>query len=194
MFMKRFFLGSVLCMLGCTLSLAQADNDSSPFYVAAGIGHVSVDRGSLSLGAGNNGGISGTGTAVTLSSGYEINDYFAAELGYHDYGSPTAFSQAGGLTQACPQNFPCPHVNGFSAELLGHYELVPDLDGELRVGALDWHVGSPGNAFLQNTSGAAFIYGLGIRRRLDYGLSLLITYERSTLTTEETRIGISYSF
>jgi len=189
--MKRFVLGSVLCSLACALSPAQADDDPGPFYVAAGIGHVSINRGSPSLTVGSNGGIIATGTAVTLIGGYEIDDHLAAELGYHDYGKPAAFSQAGDL---CPQSFPCPHVSGFSAELLGRYELVPNLDGELRAGVLDWHVGSPGSAFLQNTSGNAFIYGLGVRRRFDYGLSLLITYERSTLTTEETRLGISYSF
>lgn len=192
--MKKFVLGLGLCLLGCVLPPAQADDGSTPFYVAAGIGHVSVDRGSLAPAASGNGGISGTGTAVTLGGGYEISDYLAAELGYHDYGSPEAFRQNGIGAQVCPQYFSCPHVNGLSAELLGRYELVPDLDGELRAGVLDWHVGSPGSAFLQNTSGAAFIYGLGVRRRFDYGLSLLITYERSTLTTEETRIGISYSF
>lgn len=194
--MKRLAMGFGILLFWSVVMAARADDDLSPFYVAAGIGHVSVDRGSPSPVASSVGGISGTGTALTLSGGYEINDYLSAELGYHDYGRPAAFGQTdiSGHAQVCPQNFSCPHVNGFSAELLGRYELVPNLDGELRAGVLDWHVGSPGNAFLQNTSGAAFIYGLGVRRRFDYGLSLLITYERSTLTTEETRIGISYSF
>ena len=193
--MKRLALVFGLCLLGCALSPARADDDTGPYYVEAALGHTSLNRGSPTLTGGSSGGIDGNGTSETLIGGYEIDDNFAVELGYHDYGSPGAFSQSGGLAaQTCPQSFSCPHVNGLSAEFIGRYELVPQLDGELRAGVLDWHVGAPGSALLSNTSGNAFLYGLGVRRRFDYGLSLVITYERSSFTTEETRIGLSYAF
>src|SRR5579885_2459217 len=60
---------------GCAAALfmagaAQADSDT-PFYVGEAAGHVSVDRGSISLSAVNNGGINGTGTAAAVLLGYE---------------------------------------------------------------------------------------------------------------------------
>ena len=184
----------VALALASSAGTAWADDAPGPFYVEADIGHASLNRGAPTA-TGASSGIAGNDTSVMLAGGYVINDYLAAELAYHDYGKPGSFIQSSTITgQACPQDFSCPHVNGLSAELIGRYELVPQLDGELRAGVLDWHVGSPGSALLSNTSGNAFIYGLGVRRHFDYGLSLVITYERSSFTTEETRIGLSYSF
>jgi hypothetical protein len=177
-------------------TVIRADDDSSdtPFYVGLDVGHVSVDRGSVSLSGADSGGINGTGTAESLFGGYFFNDNFGVELGYHDYGSPTAFEQSGFTVLECPLSFSCPKVSGVSAEALGKMELVPQLDGILRVGLLEWNVGSPGGSLLNKTSGDAFIYGVGVRKYFDYGLSIDITYERSTFTTEETRVGFSYSF
>jgi hypothetical protein len=173
-----------------------ADDDASdmPAYAGVGVGHVSVDYGVISLGGAEGGGINGTGTAESLFGGYFFTDNFGAELAYHDYGSPTAFDQSGFTVTECPVNFSCPKVTGVSAEALGKLELVPQLDGILRVGLLEWNVGSPGSTLLQKTSGSTFIYGVGVRKYFDYGVSLDITYERSNFTTEETRIGLTYSF
>jgi len=191
--MRRLAL--LLTVLSLSVSSARADEGSTaPFYVGTGIGHVSVDRGSVSLSGANSGGINGTGTALSLLGGYYFTDNFGVELGYHDYGKPTAFLQSGITVTECPASFSCPQISGVSAMLLGKLELVPQVDGILRVGVLEWNVGSPGSSLLTKTSGNAFIYGVGARRRLDYGLSIEITYERSNFTTEETRIGVSYSF
>jgi len=178
------------------MSAANADDGSTtPFYVGAGIGHVSVDRGGISLSSANGGYINGTGTAVSVEGGYYFTDHFGVELGYHDYGKPTAYFQPGISTlNKCPASFSCPQVSGMTAELLGSVELVPLVDGVLRLGVLEWNVGSPGSMLIGKTSGNAFIYGVGVRRHLDDGVSLDITYERSNFTTEETRIGVSYSF
>ncbi len=188
------FLFSAAFLLATGAAWADDDEDN-PFYVAAGIGHVSVDRGSLSNTLGNTGGINGTGTADTLSGGYRFNDYLEAELGYHDYGSPTAFIESGALIETCPlAGFSCPHVTGYSLQIAGRYNLVPDLDGEILAGVLDWHVGSPGAMLIGNTQGAAFVYGVRVTHAFGYGLSLDISYEHSQFTTEETRIGLRYSF
>ena len=187
----------MLSAVGLVFSVdaARADDDSTtPFYVGAGIGHVSVDRGSVSLSGANSGYINGTGTAVSVLGGYYITDNFGVELGYHDYGKPTAYFQSGITPIRCGASFSCPQVSGVTAILLGKVELVPQVDGILRLGLLEWNVGSPGSTLLNKTSGNAFIYGVGVRRRFDYGFNLDITYERSNFTTEETRIGISYSF
>ncbi|HEY4126461.1 MAG TPA: outer membrane beta-barrel protein [Gammaproteobacteria bacterium] len=173
-----------------------ADDDVSgtPAYVGVGLGHASVDRGSVALSGADSGGINGTSTSRSLFGGYYFTDNFGAELGYHDYGSPTAFTQAGFVVLECPASFSCPKISGETAEVLGKMELVPQLDGILRAGLLEWNVGSPGGTLLGKTSGSAFIYGVGVRYRLSYGLSFDATYERSSFTTEETRIGLSYSF
>src|SRR5579863_333048 len=143
--MKTLALVCTLLATWFTAGAIRADDDTGPYYVETDVGYTSLNRGTPTLAGGNSGGIDGNGTSEALIGGYVISDNFAAELGYHDYGSPGAFSQTGGLTQVCPQNFSCPHVNGLSAEFIGRYELVPLLDGELRVGVLDWHVGAPGS-------------------------------------------------
>jgi len=188
--MKRFAL--FLALAG--LSVAAHADDAAPYYVGVGIGHVSVDRGSLSLSGTQNGYINGTDTAESIFAGYEFDQNFGIEVGYHDYGKPTATRQSGFTLTQCPVSFSCPKVGGVTVEGLGRMELVPDLEGILRLGVLSWNVGSPGRSFLSETSGTAFIYGLGVRHHFDYGLSLDITYERSNVTTEETRVGLSYSF
>lgn len=189
--MKRLALFMALS----TLSLIASADDATPFYVGLGLGHVSVDKGSPNLTSSQNGFINGTDTALGLFGGYEFDQHFGVELGYHDFGTPTATRRTGfAFGTQCPASFSCPKVSGISVEGLGRMELVPNLDGVLRLGVLAWNVGSPGSTLLKETSGNAFIYGVGVRRHFDYGLSVDVTYERSNFTTEETRIGLSYSF
>jgi opacity protein-like surface antigen len=170
------------------------DAPAAPFYVEAAIGHISLDRGSLSPSIANGGGINGTGTAASLLGGYSFDEHFGVELGYHDYGHPTAFVQSGLVVTECPASFSCPKITGLTAELTGRIELVPDLDGMLRAGMLAWQVGAPGQTLLKDTRGNSFIYGLGVLHHFGNGLSLDISYERSSFTTEETRVGLRYSF
>src|SRR5882724_7552212 len=187
--MRRLAL--LFIVMSLPMGAARADDASTtPFYVGAGIGHVSVDRGSVALGGANGGYINGTGTAVSVLGGYYFTDNFGVELGYHGYGKPTAYLQSGAILTRCGTGFSCPQVSGVSAMLLGKMELVPQVDGIVRFGILEWNVGSPGSTLIDKTSGSAFIYGVGLRRRFDYGFNVDITYERSNFTTEETRIGI----
>ncbi|MGE5624281.1 MAG: outer membrane beta-barrel protein [Bacillota bacterium] len=188
---SRFVLPALLAL---SAPVHADDAPTGPFHVGLDVGHVSVDYGSLSLTPANAGVINGTGTAETLFFGYDLNEYLGVELAYHDYGKPTTYEQRGSLPTRCPASFSCPQVTGLSAEVLGRYEVADHLDGELRVGALDWRVGSPGSMLFAHTTGTELIYGVGVVRHFDYGLNLDITYERSTFTTEETRVGLSYSF
>lgn len=194
---KLLLIGAALGLMAAVAPV-RADDEvpSLPAYVEADIGHASLDRGSVSLVSANNSGISGTTVTGTLLGGYYFTDNFGAELGYHDFGRPGAFVQSGALVSECSAGaFSCPHVSGFSAMLLGKMEVIPNLDGILRLGLLSWDVGSSGSTNLLNkTSGQSFLYGIGVRRRFDGGWGLVISYERSNFTTEEARIGFSYSF
>ena len=196
--MRHFLLvGAVFGLVTATLP-AHADDEvpSLPAYVEADIGHASLDRGSVSLVGATASGISGTTASGSLLGGYFFTDNFGAELGYHDFGRPGAFVQTGAFVNECSAGaFSCPHVSGFSAVLLGKMEVVPNLDGILRLGVLSWSVGSSGSTrLLDKTSGQSFLYGIGVRRRFDGGWGLVVSYERSSFTTEETRIGFSFSF
>jgi hypothetical protein len=117
-------------------------------------------------------------------------------LGYHEFSKPGAFVQSGIIRTECASTtFTCPDVTGVSAMFLAKMEVVPNLDGILRLGVLSWSVSSSNPVtLLDKTSGQAFLYGIGIRRRFEGGWGLVITYERSSFSTEETRIGFSYSF
>jgi len=194
--MQKLMLIAALFSFIAVIAPAHADDGTpeTPFYVGTGIGHVSVNRGSISLNGAQSGGIDGSGTSWAMLGGYYFTDNFGVELGYHDYGKPGGFIQSGALLETCPKDFSCPQVSAATAEFLGKMELVPMLDGILRLGVQEWNVGSPGNQFLDKTSGSAFIYGIGVSRHFDYGLNLDVTYEQSSFSTGETRIGVSYSF
>jgi len=193
--MQKFLLPITALFLCLLAAGAQADDiQNTPFYAGFGVGHVSVNYGSLSITPANGGVINGTASAETLFAGIKLNEHFGFELGYHDYGKPTSYQQGGSFLASCPASFSCPHVTGLSGEALGRYPVADQLDGELRVGVLDWHIGSTGSGVFARSTGTELIYGVGVVRHFDYGLNLDITYERSTFTTEETRIGLSYSF
>lgn len=194
--MQKFMLTVAVLGFMAGSAAARADDGMSgtPFYVGADIGHVSVDRGSVSSTGAQGGGIDGSGTSWGVLGGYYFTDNFGAELGYHDYGKPAAFEQSGISVLQCPMSFSCPQVSAVTAELLGRIEVVPMLDGILRLGVQEWNVGSPGGQILGKTRGSELIYGIGVSRSLDYNLNLEITYEHSSFSTGETRIGVSYSF
>ena len=194
--MQKLMLTAAVFGFMAVVAPARADDDmlTTPAYLGLGLGHVSVSRGSISANGADSGGIDGSGSSWSLLGGYYFTDNFGAELGYHDYGKPMAFEQSGLAVQQCPVSFSCPQVSAITAEFLGKMEVVPMLDGILRLGVQEWNVGSPGGTFLDKTSGSAFIYGIGVSRHFDYGLNLDITYEHSSFSTGETRIGVSYSF
>jgi hypothetical protein len=177
-----------IAMLGAAPAAFADDGGSeAPFYVGLGLGHVSVNHGSISINStASSGFIDGSEPSWSLLGGYYFTNSFGVELGYHDYGKPAA--------TGCPQLFSCPQVTAGTAEFLGKFEVVPQLDAILRLGVQEWNVGSPGGQFLDKTSGSAFIYGIEVSRHFDYDLSLEITYEHSSFSTGETRIGVSYSF
>ena len=193
--MQNLLVMAIALAASLFASGARADDTlATPFYVGLDLGHVSVNRGSISASGINSSGIDGSGSSWSLLGGYYFTDNFGVELGYHDYGKPAAFEQSGLAVQECPVSFSCPQVSAGTAEFLGKLELVPQLDGILRLGLQEWNVGSPGGQLLGKTSGSAFIYGVGVSHHFDYNLNLDITYEHSSFTTGETRIGISYSF
>lgn len=196
--MKTSLLVLVCLAMLAAAPAAWADEDGPatgmPFYIGLDLGHASLSRGSLSVSGSQSGGIDGSGSSWSVLGGYYFTDNVGVELGYHDYGKPGAFKQTGFAVQECPVSFSCPQVSAVTAEFLGKLELVPMLDGVLRLGLQEWNVGSPGGQLLDKTSGSAFIYGIGVSRHFDYNLNLDITYERSSFTTGETRIGVSYSF
>lgn len=193
--MQNLLVMAVALAASLFASGARADDSlTTPFYVGLDLGHVSVNRGSISASGISSSGIDGSGSSWSLLGGYYFTDNFGVELGYHDYGKPAAFEQSGLVVQECPVSFSCPQVSAGTAEFLGKLELVPQLDGILRLGLQEWNVGSPGSQLLGKTSGSAFIYGIGVSHHFDYNLNLDITYEHSSFTTGETRIGISYSF
>ncbi|HEX7965129.1 MAG TPA: outer membrane beta-barrel protein [Gammaproteobacteria bacterium] len=192
------------------LVAANAAHADGPSYIGVGIGHASLNRGSLSLAGGQQGGIDGTQTAKTLFLGYDLSDIFSIEGAYHDYGAPTAFYQntSGSCAPGqppfacsgihyCPDNatrFSCPSLQGYSAVMVARYEVAPQLYLAVLAGEMAWKAGDPGKVLLKEDQGEVFLYGLRVMKKLDYGFSVDVTYERSQFTTEETRIGLRYSF
>ena len=192
--LKALSLMACLCFSAATYA---NDDSGTPFYLEAGVGQESVHYNSYSLDAVNQGVISGTGTALSLIGGSAINANFAIEVGYHDYGSPSAGRQTGQSVSQCPMAFSCPHISALTAEAVGRFTILPDLTGEVLGGLQAWNIGSPGSSVIGKSSGDSFIYGLRIRHDLHdqfEGWSVDVTYEYSNFSTSETRVGLRYTF
>ena len=194
--MKKPLALAALLSLGAAQT-ALADDAGPNFYLEAGVGQGSVRYNSYSQNAVNQGVIDGTTTALSLVAGGGLNEHFAVEFGYHDYGSPTTARQTGLAVSQCPQAFSCPHISAVTLEAVGRFPIVTDLTGEVLGGAQAWNIGSPGNTVIGKTSGASFIYGLRVRHDFHdqyEGWSADVTYEYSNFSTSEVRIGLRYTF
>jgi hypothetical protein len=183
------FVFATMAMLAATA--VQADDAlDSPFYVEADLGHVSVTRQTLQA---SGGGVDGTTTSKALVTGFDINQYFGIEGSYHDYGSPTAYRIIPGLP-SCPQNFACPHITGFSAELVGHYEIMPRFSVEVLAGILHWNGSDPAAQLLGESSGSVALYGGRLLWAVTDNLSAGVVYQHSEFTTDETSLVLRYAF
>jgi len=194
--MKKLLALATLLSLGLT-DVAFADDADTTFYLEAGVGQSSTHYNSYSQNAVNQGVIDGTSTALSLVAGTGLNDNFAIEVGYHDYGRPTTSQQSGLAVSQYPLPFTCPHVSAFTVEAVGRYTFMPDITGELLGGVQAWNIGSPGSTVIGKTSGDSFIYGLRVRRDLHdqfEGWSADVTYEYSNFSTSEVRLGLRYTF
>lgn len=191
--MKSTLIPLIMFLALLAAAQARADDDAG-FYVQAGIGHVSLNHGTLTLTPSFGGSVDGTGTAWSVTGGYSVNQYFALEAGYHDYGKPTSFLQTGATAQTCPQNFACPHFTGYTLEAVGRYEFVPGVFFEPLAGAMLWQGSNPSKALLGKDSGSEFIFGLRVRHPLNDNWSVGVAYEHSGFTTEETRLELRYNF
>lgn len=194
--MKKFLALAALLPLGAAQT-ALADDADTTFYLEAGVGQGSVHYNSYSQNAVNQGVIDGTATALSLVAGSGLNDHFAVEFGYHDYGRPTTAQQTGLTVNQCPQAFNCPHISAVTLEAVGRFPIVTDLTGEVLGGIQAWNIGSPGNTVIGKTSGESFIYGLRLRHDFHdqyEGWSADVTYEYSNFSTSEVRIGLRYTF
>lgn len=180
-----------------TVPAAFADAPDTTFYLEAGVGQSSTHYNSYSQNAANQGVIDGTSTGLSLIAGSGLNDNFAIEVGYHDYGQPTTGRQSGQTLSQCPQSFACPRISALTVEAVGRFPILPDLTGEVLGGVQAWNIGSPGSTVIGKTSGDSIVYGLRIRRDLHdqfEGWSADVTYEYSNFSTSEVRLGLRYTF
>lgn len=186
------FLPFVLAVAGLfAATVARANDDvNSPFYVEADVGHASVTRQTLAPGGGN---INGTTTSKTVVAGSDLNQYFGIEAGYHDYGDPSAY-RIGFGAPSCPQNFACPHITGFSAELVCHYEMMPRFTIELLAGVLHWNGSDPTAQLLGESSASVSLYGGRLLWAASDKLSVGVVYQHSEFTTDETSLVLRYLF
>lgn len=193
--MKRLMaLPALLLFFG---PAAYADGPDTNFYLEAGVGQESVNHNNYSLNAVNQGVISGNATALSLVAGTGLNPNFAIEVGYHDYGQPTTGRQSGLSVSSCPQTFACPRISAVTVEAVGRFEILPDLTGEVVGGLQAWNISNAASSLFDKTSGESFIYGVRVRHDLHElfeGWSVDVTYEYSTFSTAEARIGLRYTF
>jgi hypothetical protein len=186
------FLPFMLAAAGLFVATAVRGDDAleNPFYVEADVGHASVTRQTLAPGGGN---INGTTTSETVVAGFDLNQYFGVEGGYHDYGNPSAY-RIGLGAPSCPQNFACPHVTGFSMELVGRYEMMPRFTVELLAGILHWNGGDPTVQLLGESSASVALYGGRLLWAAADNLSVGVVYQHSEFTTDETSLVLRYLF
>ena len=121
--MKKLMALAAVLSLGMTAP-AYADGTGTPFYLEAGVGQSSTHYNSYSQNAVNQGVIDGSTTALSLVAGAGLNDNFAVEFGYHDYGKPTTAQQTGLTVSQCPKSFSCPHISAVTLEAVGRFPII----------------------------------------------------------------------
>lgn len=195
--LKALYLLPLLCV---SAAVYAADDADHPVYAEAAVGTGTVNYNTYSQNVVTQGVIGGNTTTATVLGGFAFNSYFAAELGYHDYGKPTLSQQNGGVGSSppmCPHDFSCPHVTGLTLEGVGRFEIITDLYGEVLAGLQVWRAGAPAETYIGKSSGNSAIYGLRVRHDFHdqwEGWSFDVTYEYSEFSTSETRIGLRYTF
>lgn len=192
--MKTFLLCAAVA--AATLAVVPASADESfdnPFYVQADVGHASITRQALSSTTLLGGGVNGTATTKTVAAGFDVNQYFGVEGGYHDYGNPLSYRSTP-VYLTCPQDFACPHITGFSVEAVGRYEMMPRFSVELLAGVLHWSGSDPAQQLLGENSGNVALYGGRLLWAATENLSVGVTYQHSEFTTDETSLSLRYLF
>jgi OOP family OmpA-OmpF porin len=141
---------------------------SDGFYAAASIGSASLDDDFDGL------EISDNTTAYRIATGWQVNRYFALEVGYHNFGDFEQSFTFDGVRGTAKLS-----ADGYTLGVNGRYPLWNKVDLLGRAGGFFWD----GEADINNASQATpedsnLFFGLG----LSYDLS-----DRFAVTTEWTR-------
>lgn len=197
--MTRLKALSLLPILCFSAAVYADDDGTQSFYAEAALGEGTVNYGSFSQNSVTQSIIGGNTTTATVLGGFAFNEYFAMELGYHDYGRPTVSQQTGGPGSSVPMcsGSACPHITGATLEGVGRFGIITDLYGEALAGVQFWHGGAPTESIVGKSSGISGVYGLRVRHDFHdqfEGWSFDVTYEYSTFSTAETRVGLGYTF
>ena len=170
-------------ILALPLSSAFAQNAGAPaWYVGAGIGEseVSIE------GCGSGVSCDEKGTAWRILGGYRINDNFAVELGYHQFGDATA-SGPGGKVKFEANAF---ELSGLGSLPLGHqfsaygkigfYRGETKATGDTLLGAID----------LKETN-TDLTYGIGAQYDFNRQLGLRAEWQRYANMGDQATVGES---
>ena len=107
---------------------ASAPSFAQSWYSSVGIGYGDANFSGNDLGL-SNGTVDNTDTTYSLRLGYEVNKYFAIEIGYADLGK-YSFSGFAGTTQVTGSA----KANSFDVSLVGMYPFTPEFQGYARLG------------------------------------------------------------
>jgi OOP family OmpA-OmpF porin len=114
-----------------------AEEPINPFYVGASFGQTMFDLDENDLDLSSNGDFDDTDRALKVFAGYNINQYFAVEVSYVDFGQIAVidnFSESGvnvamGMTSK---------LTGFTASILAGYPVSEEFTIYAKVGANAW--------------------------------------------------------
>ena len=190
MSMKTISLAATM-LLAMSTGLAYAQMPPAPFYFGAGIGQskVKTDTSCADLAAlfdpGYSCSVGDTATGWKVFAGYQVNEYFAAEIGYVNLGKFTG--SANGTITSVPANFDfSAKANGISADAIGSWPLTPEFALIARLGLYSWSLDVSGSASGGGTSigagekasGSSANFGFGVRYDFDRFVSLRAEFQR----------------
>jgi hypothetical protein len=177
--MKRSLLALMVLALGGTATVSYAQDNTSGFYLGAGVGQFNVQIDDIDQTDNAIERLDDDDAAWKAFAGYRINPYFALEAAYIDFGNPSTRSEASGSSgdyRVQLQGF-APYVIGTipvgPVELfgkIGYYfydvDLRADIDDPLRPD-ID-----------SSESDEDLLYGVGIGATFFEHLNARLEYER----------------
>ena len=110
------------------------------FYLAGSIGSAELDEEFDGF------DVDDSSTAYRILAGFQFNEYFAAEAGYHNFGDFEDFVQVGGETQQIKLS-----ADGFTIGIVGSLPLHERFALQGRTGVFYWD----GDAEINNASSAS---------------------------------------
>ncbi len=174
-------------LLTVSSSLAYAQLSPAPFYFGAALGQskaknfdACADAGTV-FDPGYSCSSSDSKTGWKLFAGYQVNEYFAAEIGYVNLGKFSG-SASGTVTGTPVSAEVSAEPTGITIDAIGSWPITPEFAVTGRLGFFSWSLDNKASvsglgSVSEKPTGTNADFGIGVRYDFDRNVSLRAEYQ-----------------